>query len=460
MQQLNRAGSFWRGLLIGVLPLAFGCDSDSHDDESSECGPHGHLHGGAGVEPHCHCDDGYEDVDGTCVESGTETGHIDEGELTRGRLVVSSASLPEAYVLDLDTLGLTTVAAGAAGAYVNGGPESSLGWLVHYETGLVEVVHSGTSIALHEGHFHVTKTDAQRLGFSLMGDHPAHVVGHDGLTAVFFDGLGETRLVSETALLAGTAVVPQVVTTNMPHHGVAVPLHDHLLITVGQEGTEADAAEGWGTTIPVGVVARDFHAPETIVHTSAACTKLHGEAAQEHYVAFACDEGVLLFTVDGAAITSSVLPWPAGAVGRAWGMKTLETSPFFAGDFGPALVYIDPATKLVQTGTLPDGVGQKAFAFDEDGIHLLVLGEDGQLRRVSLPGFAVVGLPLAVAQPFLDPADVAGVYQAAGRAYVLDRRTAAVVTVDLDAWTVHGAAVQLPSPPFAATVLSVSPDWE
>lgn len=49
--------------------LALGCGDEANDIASttSPCGPNGVLHIGAGVDPHCHCDDGFVAVDETCV---------------------------------------------------------------------------------------------------------------------------------------------------------------------------------------------------------------------------------------------------------------------------------------------------------------------------------------------------------------------------------------------------------
>ena len=47
---------------------ASGCGGTEAEVESP-CGPHGRLHRGPGVEPHCHCDDGHEVEGGRCVES-------------------------------------------------------------------------------------------------------------------------------------------------------------------------------------------------------------------------------------------------------------------------------------------------------------------------------------------------------------------------------------------------------
>lgn len=396
------------------------------------------------------CDDGFTRVGDTCVPTG------DSGDLTRGRLVTSSATLAEAYVVDLDTSTVSTVAVSAAGGIVQGSAGTSpYAWIVHYPTGPVELLDVGSQITPHGDHSHVTKRDPRLHPFSMTGPEPTHVVTHDGLVAVYFDGLGEARLVSETQLPTGEEVDVDVVTTNMPHHGVAVASHGHLLISVGETVDPPDPA--WGASIPVGVAVYDLTDTSATVHESGVCSKLHGETAQDSYVAYGCEEGVLLASYDGTEFSSEVLPYPDGSSGRAFTLKSDAASPVIVGDFGPAFVSIDPLARTVTSHSLP--AGQKAYEFAGDGEHLLVLAVDGNLYRVSLGDFSVDGAPLPLVTEFGD-SDGANVLVAANRLYAVDSRDASVVVVDIEAWEVL-ASIELPSAPssFLGSIASVSPEW-
>lgn len=59
------------GVLGFVLAAMAACGGSEPEPNPSgaQCGPNGRLHRGPGVEPHCHCDDGYEVQDDTCVLS-------------------------------------------------------------------------------------------------------------------------------------------------------------------------------------------------------------------------------------------------------------------------------------------------------------------------------------------------------------------------------------------------------
>lgn len=389
------------------------------------------------------------------VNSG-DSGGSEELGLTRGRLVTSSATLAEAYVVDLDTLAVSTVPVAGPGAAVQGsGGTSPFVWIANYPTGPVEILDVGSYITPHTDHFHLDKTDPALHPFSIEGPQPTHVVEHDGLVAAYFDGLGEAHMFSEAQLSTGGDVDVEVLATNMPHHGVALSWHEHLLITEGEVADPPDPQ--WGETIPVGVAVYDLEDPSAAIHQTPACTKLHGETAQPDYVAYGCDEGVLVVTHDGDVFSSEVLDYPAGAIGRAYGLKSHASSSLVVGDLGPALVSIDPISGTVTSHSLP--AAQKSFVF-EDGDHLLVLGADGSLYRVALADFSVEGEPLPLVDAFGD-LDAGMVLVAADRLYLMDSRDTAVLAVDLDAWELLSLSIELPSAPNGsfATAAAVSQDW-
>ncbi len=381
----------------------------------------------------------------------TATPMVQPSGLTRGRLVVASATLPEVYVVDLDTFASWTVPVAAPGAIIQGAEGTSpYSWMAHYGDDRVEIIDVGSRVTAHGDHFHLSKKDPSLHPFSMSDPQPTHIVTHDGKVAVYFDGLGEAHIVSTTQLSSGGEIDIEVVPTNMPHHGVALVWHDHLLIST--------AVEVEGMPSPAGVAVYDLSDTSTPVHETGTCTALHGETAREDYVAFGCGEGILLVTHDGTEFSSEMLAYPEGSGGRAWLLESHGTSPVIFGDFGPQFMIVDPLARDIGTYTVP--ASQKALAL-QDGDHLLVLGVDGKLYRVSLSDFSVEGEPLSLAPAFEDT-DNARLAVAANRVYALDGRTASVVVVDLEAWEIVDAGIELPSVPFAFSlrpIAAVSPDW-
>lgn len=68
---MSKPGAFSTlALASGLLLALSGCGDDTSEPVTDgPCGPHGSLHSGPGSDPHCHCERGYEERDGTCVEA-------------------------------------------------------------------------------------------------------------------------------------------------------------------------------------------------------------------------------------------------------------------------------------------------------------------------------------------------------------------------------------------------------
>ena len=217
----------------------------------------------------------------TAVPTATPT--VQASGLTRGRLVATSATLPEVYVVDLDTFEVSTLPVEAASGILQGtGGISPYSWMVHYADNRVEIVDVGIELTRHQAHYHIDKTDPEIHSFSMTGPNPAHIVEHGGLVAVFFDGTGEVRLVTEDQLTSGGEVDVDTLMANLPHHGVALDFHEHMLVT------RAETIDGAPNIN--GVVAYAHDDTSTTVHeTEATCNNLQ-KASLGEYIGFA-DEG-------------------------------------------------------------------------------------------------------------------------------------------------------------------------
>ena len=375
--------------------------------------------------------------------------------LTRGRLVTASATLPEVYVVDLDTFEVWTLPVTAASAILQGtGGMSPYSWMVHYYDDRVEIVDVGIEFTRHGSHDHLDKTDPEIHAFTMSGPNPAHIIEHGGLVAVFIDGTGEVYLVREDQLASGEEVEVDTVMANLPHHGVALEFHGHLLVS-GAEIVD-------GVTNINSVVAYAHDDTSTTVHeTEATCNNLHGEAILGDYAGFACDEGVLLLQhthIPTSGFSSAVVPYPDGWDSRPYLLKSHKASPVMVGVSGLGMVAVDPSAAALTGHSLPS----PAMEFDfEDGEHVLVLAADGNLYRVSVDDFSVAGEPLRLV-PAFGETDVASVHVAANRLYALDSRDASVVAVDLETWEVLDAGIVLPSAPYPfafRAVSAASSDW-
>ncbi len=434
-----------------AAPVAAADDEEGHDHDEE-----GHDHEGEG---HDHDDEGHDD-----------DAMVEAGDLTRGRLVAASATLPEVYVVDLDDYDVSTIPVTAENAIIQGtGGMSPYVWMVHYFDDAVEVVDVGTYFARHGDHYHITTAEPGLHEFSMTGPSPAHLVTHDGLTAAWFDGSGEISLIEEAQLAGSGEIDVKTLSANMPHHGVAVLLGSNLIVTTAEMVDEApnvngavaycwiDCGDDCGTQTSCHVETEPFY------ETTDTCTALHGEASyvqaggKESHIAYGCNEGILHIRNDTSGMASEVVPYPEGAL-RPFFLKSHSESPVMVGAAGPGFVAFDVNAQVVTSHSLP--ASQTTFAF-EDSEHILVLAADGDLYRVSIDDFSVEGEPLSLV-PAFGEGDTANVFVAANRLYALDSRDPGVVVVDLETWEVVDAGIMLPSAPntfsFGA-VGAVSPDW-
>jgi len=291
---------------------------------------------------------------------------------------------------------------------------------VQMDADAVEVIRTGVVFTDHGEHRDVELQEPARLS-RLEGKRPVHAVPHGDEVLQFFDVEGEARVFGEHALLEGNTKY-EVVKAAAPHHGVAVPLGDYMLISEPDLTKEAKEGE-----LPPRLGLKVLDDTGKQVGDVATCTGLHGEASSAGVVAFGCKEGVLIARAGGKNPPDvKMLPYgeamPEGQVGTLLGGKAMQ---FFLGNYGEdKVVVIDPsaddpyrlvelAVRRVDFALDPERV-TTAYVFTEDGkLHVLdvLSGEltksvqvtepyskDGHWRDPR-PRLAVMGGEIAVTDP-------------------------------------------------------------
>lgn len=240
---------------------------------------------------------------------------------------------------------------------------------------IVSALASGISFDDHGDHGDIEIQPPRLLDVEIPGKKPSHFVERDGDIALFFDGEGKVRIVREADILAGKTEIRDVATA-APHHGVAVALGDHLIVSQPNKEKPDE--------LPVGIRVLDRRgAPVGDVHS---CPDLHGEASSGNLLAIACATGLLVIDKGGETPNIRFLGYgdnlPDGKSTTLTGGRGLQ---YFLGNFGPsAVVLIDPASddayRLIELPTrhvhfATDPVRAK-FAY--------VFTEDGQLHRIDV----------------------------------------------------------------------------
>lgn len=437
-------------LLTLPLVLATGCAAS---DEDPACDGQGTF-----VHGHCHCAAGYQATpDGNgCVERDDP----DEGEVTRGRLVVADGTAAQVSVVDLDdgTAAGAFALEGPAAVYTDAADPLGLGFLVQRANNTTQLLSSGVAFEEHDGHFHIGKQAPALLAARIAGQTPTHFVKHDGWVTIFNDGDGTADYLPASQLALGT-VQPRRHATGFPHHGVALVAHGRLLSSLPDPVEPAPGA----SRLPIGVSSRLATTPATAEAEVTGCPRLHGEGANATRVAFGCSDGVLVLTWTGSAFTSTKIPNPpdTGAstrVGTVLGAHDLDV---FVGNFGAdALSLIDPAAGTITPVPLPAATfGFKLF----DDAHVIVLTIDGALHKLdprtgAAQAAALSAIPAYPVPPSGHDAVRPGLALGADRAYVSDPRRGVVVEVDLAQWRVE-RTFTVGGAPSSLGVVSASADF-
>lgn len=291
---------------------------------------------------------------------------------------------------------------------------------VQMDADAVHVVRTGVTFTDHGEHRDVELQDPAVL-LQLEGKRPVHAVPHGDQMLQFFDREGEARVFDETALLEGNPEY-EVVRAAAPHHGIAVPLGDYMLVSEPDLAAEVEEGE-----LPPRLGLKVLDGEGRQIGDTATCTGLHGEAGSGDAIAFGCEEGVLIARKsDQGAPELKMLAYgeemPEGRVGTLLGGRAMQ---FFLGNYGDdKIVIIDPSAenpfRLVQLPVRrvdfaldPERV-TKAYIFTEDGkLHVLDVlsgklvqaaqvtepySKDGHWRDPR-PRLAVMGDEIAVTDP-------------------------------------------------------------
>lgn len=261
--------------------------------------------------------------------------------------------------------------------------------------GTVTAIGSGIGFDDHGDHGDIEVSAPKLLNVEVSGRKPSHFVDHGGDIALFFDGEGVTRNLTERDVLQGKSGFAEF-KTDAPHHGVAVAYGDHVLLS---EPNKEKPDE-----LPVGIRVVDAKGAQVgAIH---ACPDLHGEASSGNILAFACATGLLVVSHGDNGPEITHLPYagslPSGKSTTLIGGKGLQ---YFAGNYGPdKIVLIDPTAENDAFRLIDLPMRRVHFAVDPVRAKFAyVLTEDGQLHQID-----VVGGRIASSLKLTDPYSMDG----------------------------------------------------
>ncbi len=422
----------------GVDTLAF--DAHGHDDDHAD-----HDHADHDHADHDHADHDHADHD--------HADH-DHAGIAPARLAVADGKEAVVHLLDGESGDVLVTYEVASPARVYAGSDGTLAYALQMDGNQVNVIDTGIRFEPHDDHFHVELVEPALLDFALAGTTPIHFVAHDGQIAIFNDGDGMATIFDEAIVRGGGEVT--LIDSGRPHHGVAVPLDDVVLISL-PDPTDPEAA------LPVGVSVRTLDGAEVAAFDN--CPRLHGEASIGHdAVAFGCVDGVLIVARDGDGWSSRKIDNPAENPNnsRVGTLAYNEHSGLLVGNFSrEGITLFDLEAGVMAPVVLP--VPMWAFTWSQHDAHeVLVLTVDGALHVLdgesgeileSLEVMDGFGVPQQGEQGVLRPLLVA----AGDMAYISSPAAGEVIEVHLSEMAVE-RRIPAGTAPFALAAFGAMAD--
>ena len=361
------------------------------------------------------------------------------------RVLVADAKTATVTVVDLPGGEIAGTLDLSASARLYAAEDGRYVYAVQADADLVNVIDGGLWTEDHGDHMHDYLVAPSLAAPVISGGRPIHFVSHHGQVAIFFDGDGTAAIFSGARPAQESEIV--LLDSGRPHHGVAVPLGDHALLSLP---TNDDAV------LPLGVQLMTLAGE--VVAEFADCPGLHGEAPLGDWVAFGCTDGVLLVDAHHDEPVAVKVAKPVDDPDRRTGtLISHHDLPYWIGNFGSRdLVRIDADT--LETTLIPLPGASAGFQLDPaDGGRIVVVTLDGLLHTLDpmtgdLLGSVAVATPIPADAPRGTPRP--GLAVDPGVAYVTDPAAGLLHVVDLDALAVT-LAVEVGGTPSPLTVVGL-----
>ncbi|HWV15787.1 MAG TPA: hypothetical protein VN030_10165 [Cellvibrio sp.] len=359
-------------------------------------------------------------------------------------LITKPGAQDNVLVFDLDEnkkIAEVSVAGTISGLYAS--PSYRYAIATQGTAGIVNFIDSGVEWESHGDHGHLHLDEPGLLSLQLAGSKPGHVTKNGDQIAIFFDGQegvpAAVRTLTETSMAAGEILAEYF--DNIHQHGAA-QAWDKYLITTARDGSIAPA-----TTLPsmVRVSEREgshFHEKTLVSAPEFACPGLHGSAQNIGFIAFGCNDGVLLFKPDGEQ-------FPAGKIANTTRISSLFSHPNVVSFVGAgrnsnsdpmALFAVNPAIETI--APIAYSRTPRAYAFAKEGELFLILDTEGGLTALDTHTWAQVGARLQVTAAAEGAGQVSRLTVSAegDKAYVADIGAQKILVVDVSHWVIEKAA--------------------
>jgi hypothetical protein len=304
------------------------------------------------------------------VFAGTAFAHDDDHLY---RLIVADAEAPRIHVLDTEGEGMAQAMEVASPARLHLGPDGRHAFTVSRAAGQVLVIDTGLVEEDHGDHSAMVLEAPSLLPAMASGDTPVHFNMSESRVAVFWDGSGLATIHDAAAAAGGDLAPLATFDTGAPHHGVAVPVGDHTISSLGPDGE--------GLPDVLAVLGPDMEEISRID-----CLNLHGEGKAGGFVALACEDGVAIFDTSVTPPAGRFVAYP-GEVPAEGMIRTLlspRDTMALVGNWGQTHVAIfDPSSDTGDFVFAELPAPRMAWGLDETGMEGFAILADGRLVRFS-----------------------------------------------------------------------------
>ena len=302
------------------------------------------------------------------------------------RILAADAEAAQLHVIDTDgeAAPITLDLASAGRVYM--GPDGRHAWVVQRDAGVVQVVDTGLIEEDHGDHSALFFEAPALLPATTSGERPVHFNMDADTVAIFWDGAGAATLHDASTAADGDLTPAAMFETRAPHHGVAVPVGEHTIITVAPDG------EG----LPDALAVVDADGAEL---SQVACLNFHGEGKAAGFIAFGCEDGVAIFDTSAEPLVGRFVAYPSDA--PEGGMLRTLLSPrdtlALVGNFGSEhLAIFDPSSETGEFSFVSLPAPRMAFALDDSGMEGFAMLADGRLLHFSALTGRILGETQAV----------------------------------------------------------------
>jgi hypothetical protein len=286
------------------------------------------------------------------------------------RLIVADAEAPRIQVIDTEGEGMTEAMDVASPARLHLGPDGRHAWALSREAGQVQVIDTGLIEEDHGDHSAMVLEAPALLPATASGDTPVHFNMGGDRVAVFWDGSGLATIHHASA---GDLAPLATFDTGAPHHGVAVPVGDYTISSLGPEGE--------GLPDVLAVLGPDMQEVSRID-----CLNLHGEGKAGGFVTLACEDGVAIFDTSVTPPAARFVAYPneVPAEGMIRTLLSPRDAMALVGSWGQThMAIFDPSSETGDFVFAEFPAPRMAWGLDETGMEGFAILADGRLVRFS-----------------------------------------------------------------------------